>query len=170
MVLFDTDREFAVFGRTYDVTGQDSFREDGRFGRPGLPMSWATVIYFTKNQFARSIFSMMARVQQDYQYYSQLYGFDARPYRNDFAMSVALHALSGYGHQDSYHIPWSCAALPPRARVIDYDHDRGIKYLYTYQRQGKEYQAVGRARDMDLHVMDKLSVLNYYDEITAKDQ
>jgi hypothetical protein len=168
-LLFDTDLEFGVFARSHDITGQNVFRDCARVAAYSLPMSWATVIYFTRNTFAQSVFDMMRRVQDHYDYYSLLYRFPMRPYRNDYALSVALNTLSGYGHSSRYHIPWSCATLTTQAEIIDYDASRGLKYRYTRRDGNRSYPCVARVNHTDLHVMDKRSILNFYDEITAEE-
>lgn len=167
LTLFETDLEFGVFDRVMDVTGKDTFRTDRRIGPYALPMQWATVVYYTRNDFARGIFVMMEQVRANYRYYSHLYGFDAGPYRNDFALSIALHALSGYGRRQAYTIPWACLTLTTRAKIIDFDASKGVKYQYTYHQDGGLRHSVGRLSGMDLHVMDKRSILNFYDSITS---
>jgi len=67
-----------------------------RIGNFGIPMYWATVFYFKKNDISRSIFDTMKHIKNNYKYYQNLYDFPASGYfRNDYALSVALHMLSG---------------------------------------------------------------------------
>lgn len=167
-LLFDSGRPFAAFGEAYDITGKNVFGPDRRIAAYSLLMMWATAVYFDRSLFSESVFSMMRQVRENYRYYSQLYRFGANPYRNDFALTIALNALSGYGDTGSYTIPWSCHTLTTRARIIDYDPARGVKYLYTYRRGDAEISAVGRSHGVDLHVMDKMSVLDFKDAITSK--
>lgn len=167
-LLFDSGRPFAAFGEAHDITGKNIFGPDRRIAAYSLPMMWATAVYFDRSTFSESVFAMMQQVRENYHYYSQLYRFNLLPYRNDFALTIALNALSGHGGSEYYTIPWSCQALPTRAKIINYDPARGVKYLYTYRRGDAEVSAVGRSHGVDLHVMDKMSVLDFKDAITAE--
>ena len=95
--LFDTNIEFTCHRDVYDVTGMNIFNKDRRLNMYSIPMLWATVIYFRKTEFSKSVFDMMHMIKDNYEYYSLLYGFQQNPFRNDFALSIAYHSLSGYG-------------------------------------------------------------------------
>jgi len=111
-------------------------------------MLWATVIYFTKCEYSKAIFDMMRLIKENYMYYSKVYGFRNEPYRNDFALSIAHHALSGYGH-DGF-IPYKLPTLSSTADLIDFRPNGEILYQYNTNRMH-----TGKLLNTDLHVMNK---------------
>jgi len=145
-----TDVEFTCFKEAYDVTGMNVFQNDARLSQYSIPMLWATVIYFRKSAFSESIFDMMKLVQDNYHFYSKVYGFKERPFRNDFALSIAYHALSGYGLDEL--IPYKLLSLSTRTDVVEFRPNGQL--LYQYKQNNKMH--TGISQDTDLHVMNKL--------------
>jgi len=146
--LFETDLEFTCYDHVHDITNLKSFDRDKRLGHYSIPMLWATVIYFTKCEYSKAIFDMMRIVKENYMYYSKVYGFRNAPYRNDFALSIAHHALSGYGH-DRF-IPFKLPTLSSTADLIKFRPNGEILYQYKTNRM-----YTGRIHNTDLHVMNK---------------
>ena len=152
--LFDVDQDFSCHYDVLDVTGQNLYKTDERLSPYTIPMVWATAVVFNKSEFADTVFALMKIVKEHWKYYSALYQFNRKMFRNDFALSIALHILKGYG-TDVCSIPWRLPTLTSRARIIDYD-ERGIKYVY--EKQERDY--VGRVCH-DIHVMDKKSLVDF---------
>lgn len=156
--VFTTDHEFLCFDRVYDVTGQDTYTSDANIGKYSLPMIWATAVYFTKSEFSELVFEFVKVIRENYRYYSLLYNFPQKPFRNDFAFSIALHTLSGYTTDKRHFFPWAMPSLTTRASVLDYRPELN-EIVYAYPVAGKTYsQGVSKSRNMDLHLMNKLDV------------
>lgn len=145
-----TNLEFTCHKEAYDITGNNWITgNDVRLSQYSIPMLWATVIYFTKNSFSKSVFDMMKLVEANYEYYAKVYGFRASPFRNDFALSIAYHAMSGYGLDEL--IPYRLNTLPPMTDVVDFRPHGEL--LYQYKNKGKLY--TGISERVNLHVMNK---------------
>lgn len=71
-----------------------------------IEMWWATVIKFNKSNEARCVFNMMRMIQENYDHYSKLYRFRTAPYRNDYALSIALNTVYGHSIPREVEIPW----------------------------------------------------------------
>jgi hypothetical protein len=156
--VFTTEHEFLCFDSVYDVTGQDTYTSDAVIGKYSLPMIWATAVYFTKSQFSELVFEFVKVIRENYRYYSLLYNFSPKPFRNDFAFSIALHTLSGYTTDRRHFFPWSMPSLTTRASVLDYRPELN-EIVYAYPVGDKTYkQGVSKSRNMDLHLMNKLDV------------
>ena len=65
-------------------------------GSRGLPFVWATVFAFRKTPKAELFFNLVARIQNNYHYYRELFNVDSRQYRNDYAFAIADIILNGY--------------------------------------------------------------------------
>ena len=92
--LFQSDKELLCHNTVYDITGKESLIDEKMLHWSSIPMLWATVIYFTKNDTAREFFNLVKLVQDNYQYYYNLYNFKSGPYRNHYAISIAYNLLS----------------------------------------------------------------------------
>lgn len=70
----------------------------------GIPMYWATLVYFKKSNFSKAFFDLVNYIKEEYNYFRFLYEFDGSYYRNDFAFSIAAHIMNGfeYGEQKSF--------------------------------------------------------------------
>ena len=147
--LFFTNLEFTCFKEVYDVTGMNAFQNDTKLGQYSIPMLWATVIYFRKSAFSESIFDMMKLVQDNYHFYSKVYGFKENPFRNDFALSIAYHALSGYGIDEL--IPYKLQSLASMTDVVDFRSNGDL--IYQYKKDGRIN--TGISAGTDLHIMNK---------------
>jgi hypothetical protein len=146
--LFDTDLEFACYGKAFDITNQNRLDSCKRVSPISIPMQWATVIYFTKNKFAKEIFTFMQLIKQNWKYYSFLYHFNGGVYRNDFSLSIALQALSGYSTKQYTAIPGSLFSVDTSAELISLDPTDGS---LIYKTDNK----VCKITNTDLHVMNK---------------
>tara|TARA_B110000977_G_C10969225_1_gene451665 strand:+ start:213 stop:1073 length:861 start_codon:yes stop_codon:yes gene_type:complete len=156
--VFDTEHEFLCFDQVSDVTGQNTYESDRLIGKYSLPMIWATAVYFTKSEFSNLVFEFVKVIRENYRYYSLLYNFSPKPFRNDFAFSIALHTLSGYTTDKRHFFPWAMPSMTTRASVLDYRPELN-EIVYEYPVGGKTYtHGVSKSRDMDLHLMNKLDV------------
>lgn len=75
---------------------------DERFNEMGIPLYWATLVYFKKNEWTQSVFNLMKFIKSNYSYYKNLYGTSPSGFfRNDYAMSMAIHMMDGQVENDS---------------------------------------------------------------------
>lgn len=135
--LFDTDLEFACYDEICDVLGGSLAEGHRRIGPNSIKMQWATVIYFTKNKIAESIFEFMGVVKDNWDFYKMLYGFHGYRYRNDFALSIALQSLTGFGEHNFSKIPGKLMTVDMDSHVYQIEPDtkivvsnnQGVKFL-----------------------------------------
>lgn len=157
--VWGTSSEFLCANSVYDVTGKNSFHANKMMSKYSFPLRWATCVYFRKTPYAKSIFDMMAEVRDNYEYYSLLFNFRAKPYRNDFALSVALQLLSGY-NDNSNHFHFPLASLSTHDKIAKVKEDGTI--IIEYESGDKTFQT--RVKGTDLHVMDKHNLIDHITE------
>lgn len=124
----------------------------------GIPMYWATCFYFKKNEVAELVFKMVEHVRDNYEYYQMLYRLPGRLYRNDYAFSIAIHALSGC-------LPDGVEALPNPTIFTSFDRDELIDvpgkneliFLVNDDEQSWRFRA-SRVQGTNVHVMNKFSI------------
>ena len=139
--LLACDQPFMIADRVYDVTGRNSFKHLKLLPDKSIKQRWATVMCFNKQ--AQPIFDATAMVRKDYSYYAAMFDWPNRPFRNDFAFTIAAHLLG------VPQFPITMAQLPPDCEV---EADaKGLKISYANN--------VMRWRG-DLHVLNKSIALD----------
>lgn len=86
------DSDFMIVDEVRDLTAKNSFRNDAYLPDRTLKQRWATVMVFNKDY--RAPFDIAAMVRDNYDYYAAMFNWSRRPFRNDFAFTVAAHLLS----------------------------------------------------------------------------
>ena len=91
---------------------------DKRFNEMSIPLYWATVVYFQKTDRVKSLFELIKFIKENYNFYQQLYQFKSNSYfRNDYALSIAIHMLNGHVEGDAVkHLP-----IPDLLVATEYD-------------------------------------------------
>jgi hypothetical protein len=119
------------------------------FGLYKTPMWWATVVVFDQNEFAQDIFRIWKMVESNYQHYANVFGFDARKFRNDYALSIALLVANGNTVPEQCAIPWPLVNVNPDIAVtLDADKWSINKEFYTC--------------NQDLHILGKSYLEDMY--------
>lgn len=148
MKLFDTDLELACYDTVCDITDNTAFDQAHiRLANTSIPMLWATVVYFTKGELSESVFKFMDTIRQNWEFYSNLYGFTATLYRNDYALSIALHALTGFGIGNYATIPGKLFTANTDTFIFDVKPN---KFVFMSERHGLD-QIIGE----NVHFMNK---------------
>lgn len=148
--LIDSDQDFVCHRRALDLVTGEALSSLNQFGRYAMPMHWATVMLFGRNNTARFVFDAMTMIRNNWQHYRDLYHIDQSTYRNDFALSIALGIVSGHTNIVSA-VPWSLVTLMPQHELheVDCDHYR-IAYRNSDNRQcqllwsGSDFHAMGK--------------------------
>lgn len=119
------------------------------FGRNRMPMWWATVMMFRRDNIAEYIFDSMKMIRDNWQHYRDLYGIGRSNYRNDFALSIALGLVSGHTLKVDT-IPWDLTTIMPEHKISKTGRDQ---FRVEFQRDGKpRHITLG---SMDFHAMGK---------------
>ena len=144
-------QDFTCHRWANSVFGEQSFDQNNNwFGRPGMPMYWATVMMFRKSTVAQYIFDCMYMVRNNWQHSRDLYGIDRSTYRNDFALSIALGIVSGHT-QSVDSIPWPLLTVLPSHQVEQVSQDRYIVTYHNDQNRARHFGVNG----VDMHMMGK---------------
>lgn len=161
LTVFDMPASVTAIRSVYDITNRDSFRDYRTVNArdPGLPHWWATVLFFRKDTTTRYFFDIMRMVRQNYHHYANLYGFRSSPFRNDFAVSIALTALYGHLVRSAPAIPWSMANAGSDVDIQQQDPDI---FELRYQCYTKKKPRRLTVQGQDFHFMNKSSLQTLY--------
>lgn len=120
----------------------------------GVKLYWATTVMFTKNETSKLFFDTVNFIKDNYQYYSDIFRFDSRQFRNDIAFSIAKHILDGYEERKEN-------TLPAVLTLLDKDYLHSVSgnklILLTSPRLDSNFCAAS-IEGLDVHVMNKQSI------------
>jgi hypothetical protein len=140
-----------------DVKGDRIGVLDKWVSETGVHLYWATTVLFSKNEESKRFFQLVEFIKENYNYYSDLYRFNNRQYRNDISFSIAMHILNGFEK--------NTISLPPIFTVQGTDLLESIgknKDLKILVSNNNEYY-LSSIKDRDIHVMNKQSIIRHYE-------
>lgn len=122
------------------------------FGKTKLPLWWATVIKFDKSPRSQLIFDIWKMIENNYSYFADFFGIKKIPYRNDYALSMALLVASGNQQPVDIAIPWKLINISgTKSMQLENDKIR-VEYTDTRNPHRLSYLEISGT---DVHVMDK---------------
>ena len=119
---FEFDAPFQIIGQVYDPTGRNSFDKYANLPTRTIPQMWATALYW--NRDAATHFEYANMIAENYQYYSKVFGFSTRQYRNDMVFSIVAHMLP------SYPMPWRMWMTSSDCQLMDANAN-GLRFEYN---------------------------------------
>ena len=122
------------------------------FGTLKTPMWWATVCVFDRSDFSQDVFSAWQMIQDNYNHYANLFQFTRKPFRNDYALSMALLLVNG-GEYPDCAIPWTLINVPDSCN-IDLENDKWTLEYSVYENDEHKPKRI-TVKDQDLHIMGK---------------
>lgn len=159
-LVWGTDEDIMCNSRVIDIEYNDCI---SRMHDMSIPVYWATAVYFKKTDRVRTLFNHMRFIKENYIYYMDVYGFNHGPYfRNDFALSVALHEMNGFFEQDAV------SPLPVDHIFFGDSFDEihcydGKSLLMTSEKRQDVF--IPHRISRNIHVMNKKAMLRKCNEI-----
>jgi hypothetical protein len=150
--LFELNQPFVCHKRRIYL-GSQIYSDVEYFGKE-IEMWWATVIYFKKCNESRCVFDMMKMIQHNYDHYSKLYRFRTTPFRNDYALSIALNTVYGHAIPESIEIPWKLMNVEFNTDATE-KSSTGWELKFNKQVSDKMVNYKITTYDQDLHILNK---------------
>jgi hypothetical protein len=156
---WDTEHSILVSESMNDLVGNRVGVLDRWTSETGVQLFWATTVMFTKNSTAETFFNLVEYVKENYNYYSDLFRFDPRQYRNDISFSVALHIMGGFEKL--------IKSLPPilTANSKDILESVGLDSSFKILTNNGEDFVLTSIKSRDVHIMNKQSLVRQYDTL-----
>ena len=109
-----------------------------------IPMVWATVLLFKKNDKVRKIFDTVKYIKKNYSYFTEMYRIYSKNLRNDYLFAMALQQINGFVGYEK--MPFALPTLPPDCEVVEIN-DEGLAWKHNNQ--------ISYVQDQDVHVLNK---------------
>ena len=139
--FLNTDYDFLVPDTAYDLTGRNTF-DQRKWSM--IPMVWATVLLFKKNDKVRKIFDTVKYIKKNYNYFTEMYRIYTKNLRNDYLFAMALQQINGFTGYEK--LPLALPTLPPDCEVVKIT-DNGLAWKCNDQ--------VSCVENQDVHVLNK---------------
>jgi len=152
--LFDTNLDISCYNKVHDISNWSGLQDDAHVGFPGIPMQWATALYFTKSPRARAVFEMMESIKRNYAYYATLYNFGTELFRNDYTLSIALQIMTGYSQSNFTAIPGSLISANTGIELLEARPNGELVFVWKYA----ETHRVTKIRNTNVHIMNKKTI------------
>jgi hypothetical protein len=152
---WDIDCSVMLSPSMKDVRGDRKGILDSWVSETGIPLYWATTVMFTKNEESRIFFDLVDTIRTNYNYFSDLYRFNPKQYRNDISFSIAKHMLNGFTYFKE--------DLPPILTLLDKDllHsiDQNQIRVFLNDNMSEDHVVITSIKNADVHVMNKQSII-----------
>lgn len=119
--------------------------------------SWATVIYFKKNNKTKQIFECMEMIQNSYQHYIDIFDIQNTMYRNDYSLTIAQWIVNGNSINQSEYIPWNLLHLN---NDVTANKISDTEFLFINNKT-KKYVTL---KDVDFHILNKQTFMEITNE------
>ncbi len=165
--VWGSHEDFLINKHAYMLQHRPLLGPEFRLNPYGIRMYWATVVYFRKSEKSKLIFDLVEHIKDNWEYYVMLYEMPGKLFRNDYAFSIAIHMLGGLVDSDEIakNLP-----IPEIHTALDLDQFYKIKshkdllfFVNDLKDTWKFY--VTKLSGVNVHCMNKLSLLNRMDEI-----
>jgi hypothetical protein len=162
LTLFDSNIRVTAMKHVYDITDRGGFRDYQVIGqsRIGLHHYWATVLYFDRSDISKDFFDLVTMIKTHYRHYANLYRFPSHPFRNDFAVTIALNTLYGHVPDAVPVIPWSMANVFSDVEITTIDQETfELEYVTQKDKKHRRLTITGE----DFHFMNKHGLARIYE-------
>lgn len=136
----------------------------------GIRMYWATVIYFRKSKKAKLLFDLVDFIKENWSYYSMLYETPGTLFRNDYAFAIAIHILNGFDESGDFTKPLPIPSILTASDLDQfYQIDSHTRLRFFANDPDQKWKFYSTSLDsVNVHCMNKLSLLNHFDDIMEK--
>jgi hypothetical protein len=163
-LVWGCDDDFLINKDATNLRNEKFHDKEIRLYKDGIPMYWATLIYFKKSDLAKRIFDLTIFIKENYLFYKHLYKFPGKLFRNDYAFSIAIHIISGFIESDINSFPISTIkTMDQKDDIVDVNKD-DILFL-SHDPEKPWINHLVKLQKTDVHILNKRSLLRHYEQI-----
>jgi hypothetical protein len=160
-LVWGNDEDLMVNNQAITLEHQSPRHTEVRLDTMGIPMYWATMVYFQKTPRSKMLFDLVSHIKAQYAYYQYVYEFPGKLYRNDYAFSIAIHMMNGFLENNEVK-NFPCGKI---LSSFDTDELIGVKeneLTFLVQDSQQEWRFfVNNVRGITVHAMNKYALLRH---------
>jgi hypothetical protein len=151
LAVINNGSDMFCFHKCHDATSGLVSPSLNEFGSYRMPMLWCTVLCFSKNYHSKLVFDCWRMIRDNWNHYRELYGITERLFRNDYALTIAMHIVNGH-HVSQHNFYSSMCAVMPTVRLQQGQHADEFRIEYIDNTNRPKYQIF---HNQDFHAMGK---------------
>jgi hypothetical protein len=154
--------DFLIFKDSFDLANWRNPKDFKQISEYSIDFYWATVFYFRKSEKNEIFFNLIEHIRDNWSFYMMMYQTLSPHFRNDLAYSIAIHMLNGFSHTNIIEtFPSKISYILDSDLILDFQNN-DMQFLVAHPTTADEYMLV-KTSDMDMHVMNKLSLIRLLD-------
>ena len=161
---WDHNNDIMMNHEFQDVLGSRDFPGLDRIGPASINMYWATVVYFRKTPYAKTVFDVCKHVLEHKDYYGNLYRWKGSVFRNDYSFSIAAHMTSGFTHTSIPQLPIKIYKTFDNDDIHSVDDDLNF-ILYLEKPNSPGDFMLTRWKNLDIHIMNNWALNRISDKV-----
>jgi hypothetical protein len=161
--FWNTKFDYLMSRSINDIKGDRTGILEKNVSETGVHLYWATTVMFKKNERAKLFFDLVSYVRDHYNYYSDLFRFDPRQYRNDISFSIAKHILDGFEDKSTESLP-SVLTILDKDILSDVSDDGKLQILVNDITDHNKF-SLAAIKGRDVHIMNKQSIVRNKDQL-----
>jgi len=162
-LLWDNSKNILMNKKATDLRCE-SLKSDERLNVAGIPMYWATVVYFRKCEESKIFFDLVKYIKENYDYFGNLYGIKGSLYRNDFVFSIAKHIINGFTEVDDSLGIDTLVSMMLEDDIVEIQ-DNKVLFLSNERKTTPWVNRLLTIENVDVHMMNKRALTRHFDEV-----
>jgi hypothetical protein len=163
--FWESGYNFSIAAGSYDPATVAEIPTGYTVSKYSIRMLWATMFMFTKSDEVETLFDLVTTIRSNYNYYAQLFEFDASKFRNDYVFSIACHMLSGCtGDKWFGQLPHP-VLLKETDQLVKVHNDNEFTLMSRDNASGDYF--LTRVQDQNLHFINKRNMLENFTELNG---
>jgi hypothetical protein len=99
--IWNSNTDFMIDSKHIDILNTRNSIEFNRVSEYTVDFYWATIFYFEKTVWTKTLFDLCQHICENYEYYRFVYQIAAPLMRNDYVFSIAIHIMNGFNNKTS---------------------------------------------------------------------
>ena len=151
------NNELMMNWKWQDVMSERVFDEFNFLHSAGIPMYWATVVYFKKTEYAKTFFNFVKHIRNNTDFYKDLYKWKGNLFRNDYAFSIAAHMIGGFINKTVPQLPTTLYKTFDTDNIHKVVNDNTLLMYVEKPRSPGDF-ILTKWSGIDLHIMNKWAI------------
>ena len=163
-LVWNNTEDFLVNKEALTIRNKKFSSKEIRLSESGIPMYWATIIYFKKCELSKRIFDLTIFIKDNYLFYKHLYKFPGNLFRNDYVFSIAIHIIGGFINNTIKSFPiHTIKTMDQKDDIVEINKDN-ILFL-NHDPNEPWINHLVNLQKTDVHILNKRSFLRHYEHI-----
>ena len=156
--IWDSNSDFMINSKHIDLVYNRNYQEFERVSDYTVDFYWATIFYFEKTEWTKTLFDLCQHIAENYEYYRFVYQIAYPVMRNDFIFSIAIHIMNGFNNKTiPQRLPAEMYYTLDKDVLYQVNPDGSLVFLLQKDNLLGEY-TLAKTNNQNIHIMNKYSI------------